>query len=224
VNRYFLKFCSLLFIVGGLVIVCNATLPIVLYEIKSYYSFRKTELISPVVAEDLLSVNPISTVSGGSLTHASEWFPGTTALLEGQNSIKYYTITVPRLKIYDAQVEVGGDDLDKSLIHYQGTSLPGQNGNAIIFGHSALPQFFKPTSYLSVFAKLPTMQAGDEIIVNFDGISYKFKVEEMFEVKPTDIEVLAQKFDDSYLTLVTCVPPGTILRRLIVRARIAPNG
>jgi len=42
----------------------------------------------------------------------------------------------------------------------------------------------------------------------------------MVEVEPEDLSILEQRFDDSYLTLVTCVPPGTYLRRLVVRARL----
>jgi LPXTG-site transpeptidase (sortase) family protein len=46
----------------------------------------------------------------------------------------------------------------------------------------------------------------------------------MFEVLPTDIQVLDQDSSDSFLTLVTCVPPGDPRnpKRLIVRARVVP--
>jgi sortase A len=62
-------------------------------------------------------------------------------------------------------------------------------------------------------------------LVNFDGISYKFKVEELFEILPTDIQILQQDTTDSFLTLVTCVPPGDPRnpRRLIVRARVVTD-
>ena len=43
----------------------------------------------------------------------------------------------------------------------------------------------------------------------------------MYEVQPTDLSVLEQRFDNRYLTLITCSPPGTWLRRLILRAQIA---
>ena len=60
--------------------------------------------------------------------------------------------------------------------------------------------------------------------MDYDGISYKYRVETMFEVLPTDIQVLDQDTTDSFLTLVTCVPPGDPRKqkRLIVRARIIP--
>jgi sortase A len=75
-----------------------------------------------------------------------------------------------------------------------------------------------------MFSLLPTLKNGDEIDVNYDGVSYIYKVENMFEVLPTDIQVLDQNYSDSFLTLVTCVPPGDPAnpKRLIVRARVVP--
>ena len=122
--------------------------------------------------------------------------------------------------IFNARVQVGGKDLSNNLIHYGGTAYPGSFGNAVIFGHSTLPLLFNPENYMTIFATLPTLDYGDEILVKFDGINYRYRIEEMIEVVPEDISILEQHFDDSYLTLVTCVPPGTYLRRLIVRARL----
>jgi sortase A len=89
-----------------------------------------------------------------------------------------------------------------------------------------LPQFYNPEDYLAIFSTLPTLNKGDLIEINYDGISYEYEVEDMFEVLPTDIQVLEQNSGDSFLTLVTCVPPGHPLKpkRLIVRARILPLG
>ena len=64
------------------------------------------------------------------------------------------------------------------------------------------------------------LKIGDEIWVDFDRVSYRYLVEEMYEVKPTDLSVLEQRFDGRYLTLVTCSPPGTYLRRLVIKARV----
>jgi sortase A len=120
-------------------------------------------------------------------------------------------------------VELGSMDLKKSLIQYPQTALPGQLGNAVVFGHSVLPQFFNPKSYLTIFSTLFRLKIGDEISINFDGVEYKYKVEEMYEVQPTDLSVLEQRYDGKYLTLITCTPPGTYLRRLVVKSRIVEN-
>ena len=101
-----------------------------------------------------------------------------------------------------------------------GTGLPGEYGTAVVFGHSTLPQFFSPTNYKTIFSLLPTLTIGDEIFVTYDGVQYRYIIFEMVITDPTDLSSLEQRFDDSYLTLITCVPPGTYWKRLNVRARL----
>jgi len=218
VKKNISRYLALSFVFFGLFLVLNASVPIVQYEIFSLSQFSG-ELLSPVSKSQVLG----SATETYNLTRASNWFIGQPDLPIVSSKVKYYNISIPRLGIKDATVEIGGEDLSKSLIHYSGTSLPGQQGNAVIFGHSSLPQFFSPTNYLTIFTKLPSLKKGDDVFVEYDGIKYTFRVEQMFEVKPTDIQVLEQRYDDSYLTLVTCVPPGTYIKRLVVKARIVPK-
>ena len=86
--------------------------------------------------------------------------------------------------------------------------------------------FFNPKNYISIFSTLPKLDKGNEIFVNYDGITYKYRVDAMFEVRPNDIQILEQSSDSSYLTLVTCVPPGDPrkLKRLIIRAKLVKGG
>lgn len=152
-------------------------------------------------------------------TKASNWFPQLPQE-ETETAGITYKITIPKLGIEDASVIVGGEDLSKSMIHYGGTALPGEYGNAVVFCHSTLPYFFDPEDYTTICSTLPTLEKGDEIFVDYDGLRFKYIVEEMIVVKPRDIQILEQRFDDSYLSLVTCVPPGTYLERLVVKARL----
>ena len=110
--------------------------------------------------------------------------------------------------------------MGKSLVHYGGTALPGDWGNTVIFGHSVLPQFFNPKNYKTIFSTLPTLEKKDKILIDFDGITYFYEVYELKVVSPDDVSVLEQRYDTSYLSLVTCVPPGTYWKRLIVKARL----
>jgi len=158
--------------------------------------------------------------TGVDYTQASNWFPDVAQESASEMKGNSYKISIPKLGVEDATALVGGEDLSESLIHFGGTALPGDYGNAVIFGHSTLPYFYNPKDYKSIFSTLPKLNKGDEIFAEYDGIRYKYVVEEMFVVKPQDIQILEQKFDDSYLTLVTCVPPGTYLERLVVRARL----
>ncbi len=203
-KRLFLKILAGFLAFTGLGLLVFVTWPIIAYELTS---LGETQLISPVP----------------DLTRASNWFPGGAGAGDFTASgVAYYTLAIPKLRIEGATVAIGGEDLSKSLVQYPGTALPGKRGNAVIFGHSILPQFFNPKDYISIFSTLPTLKVGDEVLVKYDGISYRYRVENMFEVLPTDIQVLEQDTSDSFLTLVTCVPPGHPLkpRRLIVRARL----
>lgn len=219
-KRFLVKGLSLLFLLFGLVLILNAGIPILRYEIFSAPRFKKAELLSPTTARGGARV--IKDPYPLDLTKASNWFVDDNSPGPISSGIKYYNLSVPRLGIEGAVVEIGGEDLSQGLIHYRGTALPGRPGNAVIFGHSILPQFFDPENYLSIFSTLPTLEERDKVVVNYDGIKYTYAVEEMYEVQPTDIQVLEQRYDDSYITLITCVPPGTYLRRLVVKGRLLP--
>jgi len=211
--------------ISGIVILVGVIYPIISYN--SIYS-KNYQLVSPISGDNPsvqgASVNGTSSTPVD-YTQASNWFSGGASAQDFSTSkVTFYTITVPKLKIDNATVAIGGEDLSKSLIQYPGTALPGKRGNSVIFGHSILPLFYNPKNYISIFSMLPSLKTGDQILINYDGISYEYKVEQMFEVLPTDVQVLDQDSSDSFLTLVTCVPPGdpSNPKRLIVRARVIP--
>ena len=211
--------------ISGLVILAGVIYPIASYN--SRYSKNYTKLISPLAdsGNQIQGVLTVSTRGESDDTKASSWFTG-GAGEEAFNvaNISHYTISIPKLKIDSATVTIGGEDLSKSLIHYPGTAMPGKRGNSVIFGHSILPIFNNPKEYIAIFTMLPYLKTGDLVYIDYDGISYTYKVEEMFEVLPTDLQVLDQDDSDSFITLVTCVPPGDPRdpKRLIVRARVVP--
>lgn len=225
-RKLILRIAALICGISGVVILVGVIYPIVSYS--STYSKNYTELISPV-SETTSKVQGIitSTINGNVNTDAkvSTWFNGWTDKVDFNTSkVDYYTISIPKLKIKDAIVAIGGEDLSHHIIQYPGTALPGKRGNSVLFGHSILPIFYNSQNYLAIFSLLPTLKKGDEIYVEYDGISYVYDVENIFEVLPTDIQVLDQDSTDSFLTLVTCVPPGDPRnpKRLIVRARVVP--
>jgi sortase A len=211
------KLAGSIFILLGLLFII-----VVVYPVANYFAISKQKfpsLISPIEEQNNEYMGSLD------YTQASNWFSN-AASSEDFNlpNISYYTISIPALKISNATVAIGGEDLSKNLIHYPGTALPGKIGNAVIFGHSVLPIFYDPEDYLAIFSTLPTINEFNEIFVDYDGISYKYLVEDMFEVTPEDIQIMEQDSSNSYLTLVTCTPPGDPRKpkRLIVRAKLVP--
>lgn len=220
------KHLSIVFFGIGFAFLSFAVFPIIHFQVEYATKFNQV-------------INPLSTRfynSGGSVlgelttdyTQLNNWFVDDQnepkALTPNSpNNLVTYNISIPKIKIKDAVVTLGSMDLKKSLIQYPQTALPGQLGNPVIFGHSVLPQFFSTKSYTTIFATLFRLKPGDDILIDFDHVQYKYVVEEMFEVPPTDLSVLEQRFDDRHLTIITCSPPGTFLKRLIVKAKIADN-
>ncbi len=134
-----------------------------------------------------------------------------------------YTLAIPSLGIKEANVHADSDDLAKSLVQFKQTAAPGQFGSPVIIGHSTLPQFFNPTNYLTVFATLPTINLGADIFITYAGVKYTYRINKMYEINPTDVWILRQDYSQKSLKLITCVPPGTTLRRLVVEADLIPT-
>lgn len=217
-KNIFLKIIAVIWAISGIIILTGVIWPIFSY--KTSLEKKDADFLNPVSVKGTFKIE-----DNLDLTKASNWFVGgESPSAFSQSKVSYYNISVPMLGISNAVVAIGGEDLSQNLIQYPGTALPGKRGNSVIFGHSVLPIFFNPKEYMSIFSTLPTLKKGDDILVDYDNISFKYRVESMFEVYPTDIEVLEQDSSDSFLTLVTCVPPGDPRKpkRLIVRARIVP--
>lgn len=212
--KLLLRISSLIAAFSGLVILISVFLPILIHETEANQKYPT--LISPLVQNG--STEEVD------YTKASNWFAGLPKENFQDSGVEYFTLSIPKLKIENATVAINGEDLSKSLVQYPGTALPGRNGTAVIFGHSVLPIFYDPTDYMAIFSTLPTLKNGDEIFINYDGVSYKFRVEEITEAYPTDFSVLAQDNTDSFISLVTCTPPGDPRKpkRLIVKAREVP--
>lgn len=140
-----------------------------------------------------------------------------------QNVPQYFYLTIKKLGIERALVETNAKDLnpDDALGHYPGSALPGEVGNGFIFGHSVLPMFYSPKNYKAIFSTIDRLNAGDEMIVEYNNISYKYLVESHELAKPADVNPLAEfkprYLNESTVTLMTCYPAGSKAMRYMVR-------
>lgn len=109
------------------------------------------------------------------------------------------------------------ESLKEGVVHYPGTAEPGENGNVVITGHSSYFPW-DPGRFKDVFALLTEVVVGDKVVVYHDQKKYIYEVYERKIVTPDKIDVLTQK-GDNRLTLITCYPVGTNLKRLILLAK-----
>lgn len=102
-------------------------------------------------------------------------------------------------------------------------SKPGQVGNTVIAGHSS-NDIVDTGAYKFIFARLEQMAAGDTIYINYQGKRYAYTVTKTEVVKPDEVSKLVYTTDKPILTLITCTPLGTALKRLLVTAeQISPD-
>lgn len=239
----------------GFWLVGSAVTPIFGYYLNTVPEMRSAELLSPIPPERVLDVTPLVIAEAKTLdeplpeedesmgpivvdtkldyTNLSNWFtegglPQLANKSTDDDEVLEYRLDIPKLDVTNAKVLVGGDNLNNSLIAYQGTALPGKAGSPVIFGHSVLRQFYNPKEtnprrYTSIFSKIMTLQAGDKIYVTVGNAKYTYMVQSKSEVKPTDTFILAQRYDAKQLKLVTCVPEGTYLRRGVITAQLVAD-
>ncbi len=188
--------------------------------------FAKSNLVDENLEKEPVLDEPVILDYSLDYTNLSNWFDEQSASF---NEVDYqaeeYRLDIPTVNISNAKVRVGGTDLNKSLIQYPGTALPGEPGAPVIFGHSVLRQFYNPSEknsrrYTSIFSKIMTLKNGDKIYLTYNNVKYTYQVQSNTEVQPTDTFILAQRHDTRQLKLVTCVPEGTVLRRGVVIAQL----
>jgi sortase A len=96
---------------------------------------------------------------------------------------------------------------------YPFSALPGEKGNTVISGHRF--QYFTHRS--NSFYSLSKIQQGDTITVYWENKTLNYTVSEIFEVDPQEVNIL-EKGNEEKLTLYTCTPLFTTLKRLVIIA------
>lgn len=221
--RKIIRILSSAAVITGIGLLLWTIYPILSFEL--IYSSKFQGLIKPVPNESapytIADLPQILGIENADYTKASVWFPKANNLKLLSSSASY-TLSVPKVGIENASVVIGAEDLSQNLSQFTGP-LPGSYGNPVIFGHSTLLWFYNPKDYKAIFSKLPELNIGDEILTTVDEVTFRYKVNEMFIVFPDDLSVLSQNYESQNITLVTCVPPGTYLKRLVVRATLDHN-
>ena len=124
-------------------------------------------------------------------------------------------------KDWNALEEQIRSSLLSGVVHYPGTAEPGKIGNAFFTGHSS-NVLWEPSIYNTVFALLPDIEVGADIYITNDQKEFHYRVTEKKEVSPDDVSILKQG-DKKTLTLMTCTPVGTALKRLVVTAELVED-
>ncbi len=109
------------------------------------------------------------------------------------------------------------DALNKGVAHTLGTAYPGEGGHIFLFAHST-DYFWNVGSYNAIFYLLYKLGKGDEVNLFYQGQRYVYRVIGSEVVDPSQVQYLTRKTNQEFLTLQTCWPPGTTLKRLLIFA------
>lgn len=107
--------------------------------------------------------------------------------------------------------------LSKGVAHAKGSSMPNEYGNTFLFAHSAA-DWQQATRYNAIFYLIYKLKNNDRIYIFYMGKKYTFRVNNVLYVSDNEISYLTRKTSVKSLILMTCWPPGTSLKRLLVQA------
>lgn len=173
------------------------------------------ERLMPLYASDVAGRSPIAPLN-------FELYPPDTRLIIPRINQNVPVIGVKNENLISRKWDELESDIQNALrsgvIHYPGTSLPGDNGNTVITGHSSY-YAWDPGRFKDVFALLHDVRVGDKMVMYFNQRKYVYEVESKKVVLPQDVNVLGPAPREQ-LTLITCTPIGTNLKRLILTAKL----
>lgn len=106
--------------------------------------------------------------------------------------------------------------LAKGVAHARDTGLPGTNKTMFLFAHAS-GDILLAQRYNSIFYLLGKMKKDDEIQIYYQDQPFRYQVTEVKVVAPDAVDYLAN-VPGTDLILMTCTPPGTTWKRLLVMA------
>lgn len=215
------KIFGSLFIILGIGFLFYFTFPII-----SYHPFFSSVFASPTfqnpLPQDLIEQDTNKTLLSlpSNFEDARNWYPE----IKNNNislRVDYYTLSIPKLKIEHALVATKDYNLSRHLVQYFNMTTPPETGVAVIVGHSTVPQLFNAKNYRTIFANLHRLKKDDIINIHLNGTTYTYVVTASVITEAEEVEVYKSKTNTSNLYLVTCTPPGTVWKRLIVKSQLS---
>lgn len=148
----------------------------------------------------------------------------TTSKSNGDNKIvikkgSTAVVQIPSLGIL-AQVTEGSDPgtLKNYVGVVEGSSRPGQVGNYVLAAHNNIDT--------EIFKNLHKIENGALVNIYTQSKMYTYKIEDKYNVKPTQTEVLDKSKNKKEITLITCNYNATeriIVKGVLVSEKIARN-
>lgn len=212
------KGLSLLFLGVGVFVLMQVISPLISFKLWELSAHFQNQVLANPAPDRLVSAD----VLGISIKNVDD-FPAFFRETLGLEVPPYesFKISIPKINLKDVEVKVNSNEFEEYLAHMPQTALPGEKGNIFISGHSSISNVFQSKKNRAFFVNLTNVKKGDEILVEAMGQVYKYTVEGLKIVNPSEVGVINPPDEvGRYLSLMTCVPPGFNTKRLVVLARL----
>lgn len=185
-------------VLGSLVFLSISLYPLIKAEVLYYYGAQPSSSSPPASQPTPLTVTPVSKDFG--------------------IVIEKIGVNAPVIADVDTTSNAAYmEALRHGVAHAKDTAKPNEVGNIYLFAHSTL-NFWEYGEYAAVFTLLHQVAPGDRVVLVYQGKQYDYRVIEKEIVPGFDLTPLERESSRSLLTIQTCDPPGTTLRRLILIA------
>ena len=136
--------------------------------------------------------------------------------LTGNNMMGY--IEIPKIDVTEPIYHYSHEiSLGKGIGHIHGSSLPvgGKSTHSVLTGHRGLPN-------QKFFSDLDKVSIGDKFYVHVLNTVLAYRIYDIREIEPHQVEILKIQDDRDLMTLVTCTPYGVNTERLLVMGERIP--
>ncbi len=118
-----------------------------------------------------------------------------------QVKVNYIAVLkIPKINLERGLVDPNSylNNVNYNIEWVDGSSMPDEvNGNVIIAGHSG-------NARMSYFKKLDKLTIGDEATIIYKGITYNYKVVDIYDINKTGKAEIIKEKNTTTLTLITC--------------------
>lgn len=220
-----------LFIFAGIIFIYQEFYPDVQQMIQNNSGYYTQSILSPV---DEQYINISQYIAKPDFTKLTQSALGLNILKPDPTSLNFngtFYISIPSLGINKLPVKSNVDSttessymsvLDYALAHFKNTGLPISDigNNMVVYGHSASPNY-NPSKNdpMLAFSFIPELKIGDEIIIEINNQTFKYKMFRSKIVNPDDTSIITGTQGKGTLTLFTCFPLGSNAQRYVAVAR-----
>lgn len=220
-------FLPKLFLIIGVVLIFSQIIPLALSVYNGYSLSANSSTFLPVSESFIQKLTNVTYIDPG-----AAWFEAVVAQNHAPqidlNYNKTMKISIEKANIsrINLAANIPGNNpaiydeaLKHGVAHLKGTSVPGDPGLSVIYGHSGVAGFFTGRgSPQIIFSRLDTVSIGDTMSIDRDGKELRYVVSGKKIVEPQDLTFMSEQTDKERAILLTCWPLGIGTKRLIIIA------